>query len=395
MKNKLKAISVKHAADGKLQDGDGLVLIKAGESGKWIYRYSHLGRRREMGLGRWPDISLADARRSRDEWKAELLAGRDPITTRDAQRQAEIERREQADPTFADLTRTVFEAKQAGLRAGGERGRWMSPLVTHILPRIGNKRISKLTRFDVAEALRPIWRKKHPTAIKAYNRTRQVFTEGRFMGYDCDPFEVEAATRILGDVRHVSTPIRATPWQEVPALYARFGDAFSDECLRFMLLTLVRLDGCVGARHSEISDGIWTVPAERIKGTEGTVRDFRVPLSAEAQAVVDRLKPFTEDLIFAPNGKAISSNALAYRLDHMNEAGRPHGFRTSFRTWVQDTDACSWEVSETVLGHTVGNKVERSYARSDLLERRRTVMEAWARHVTGQQSARVVNLRCE
>ena len=119
-----------------------------------------------------------------------------------------------------------------------------------------------------------------------------------------------------------------------------------------------------------------------------------MPLSAAAQAVVDRMSGRGQDVLFTVyRGKPISSEALEKRLNEMGERGRPHGMRTSFRTWVQDTDACSWDVAETVLGHSIGNKIERSYARSDLLDRRRLIMEAWADFVTGAAAANVLSMR--
>lgn len=385
MAKQLTAVAVKNAGDGTLRDGGGLMLIKTGETGKWIYRYSHLKRRREMGLGQWPTISLADARRARDEWAVTLAQGKDPIAERNAEKRQAMEAQAKKDPTFAELTETVFEAMKATLRGDGTRGRWMSPLVKHILPQIGQRPVSEIDRFLIAEALKPIWKGKHPTAIKAWQRIRIVLREGKLMGYDCDPFNADAAQRILGEVRHVTVSIESTPWEKIPDLYARLGTGPVADCLRFMILTLVRMDGCAGARIEEFSDDVWTVPADRVKGTEKRVRDFRVPLSAEAQALVERIKPYAENgYLFATwRGRPATSTGLEKRLNALDEPGRPHGFRTSFRTWVQDTEACSWDVSETVLGHVVGNKVERTYARSDLLERRRPVMEAWARHVTG------------
>lgn len=384
MTGNLTALQIKRASDGKIEAGGGLQLRKKGQTGQWVFRYSHLGRRREMGLGPWPIVSLADARKLRDEWAAELAAGRDPITSRNERRAAEIAERDKHDPTFAELAEIVFEARKAGLRADGERGRWMSPIRMHMIPKIGKKRVSQLGRIEVSEALRPIWRKMPPTANKAFQRTKLIFREGRFMGFACDPLEVDAAARILGEVRHFPVPITSTRWQDLPALYARLGNATSDDCLRLLILTCVRADAAKGARRSEISNGIWTIPKDRVKGAEGRVQDFRVPLSEAAQRVIEGRGEPDDDLMFtARRGRPISTNALEKRLNEMGEAGRPHGFRTTFRTWVQDTDACSWEVAETVLGHQIGNRIERSYARSDLLERRRIVMEAWSAHVTG------------
>lgn len=391
----LTQIQIKKAPDGPLYDGGGLMLQKRGESGKWIYRYSRLGRRREMGLGQWPTVTLAAARQARDEWAVELAKGNDPISVRIAQRAAEAADRDKDDPTMDRMTTLVFEARKAKLRGEGVRGRWRSPLDQHVLPKLGRIRGSELRATDIAEALRPIWRTKHPTAKKALERIRVVQAEGRLMGFPVDPFTADQAKQILGDVLHRARPTPSTPWRDIPDLYQRLPDSPVGDCLRFMILTLVRMHGCVGARTEEIDGDVWTVPADRVKGREGRVDDFRVPLSAEAQRIAQRAMSYAENGFLFPGWtkRPVSSTALEKCLNTMKEAGRPHGFRASFRTWVQDTDACGWDVSETVLGHAIGNKVERSYARSDLLDRRRIVMDAWAAHVTGQKAAQVIPLK--
>lgn len=187
---------------------------------------------------------------------------------------------------------------------------------------------------------------------------------------------------MLGAVNHKVQHIKATPWQDIPSLYAKLDPATSGGlCLRWMILTLVRSHGCRAACVSEVSGDVWTVPRDRIKGTVANASDFRVPLSA---AALDIAGSGVSDMLFpGRTGKApISDRALELHLDRIEEVGRPHGFRTSFRTWVQDTDACGFDVAEAILGHSLGSKVVRSYARSDLLERRRPVMEAWARYVS-------------
>ncbi len=338
-----------------------------------------------MGLGSYPTISLSEARKERDHWKAVLAGGNDPIDVRKAAIEAEKTERERVDPTFKELVEIVLEAKKARLRGGGTRGRWMSPFATHMFPKIGSKPASTLTAQDFADSLRPIWKSKYPTAEKAAQRSRLVLREGQLMGFPVDPIVVDQATRMLGEVLHISTPIPATRWQDIPDLFSALPETNAGQCLRLMILSLVRLDGCSGAKLPEFEDGIWTVPADRVKGTEGKVSDFRVPTSRAIEALIADQAQFFDDILFpGTNGTPITSRALEKCLDEMREEGRPHGFRTSFRTWVQDTDACGFEVAEAILNHKVGGKVERSYARSDILERRRPVMEAWARHVTNK-----------
>lgn len=393
-KNTLTALGVKAAPDGKLFDGAGITLVKKDGRGKWVYRYSHLKKRREMGLGSYPDLSLSDARKARDKWQGVLAQGLDPIDQRAELQAAQVAERDKSDPTFEEIARTVFEAKKAGLRGDGTRGRWLSPLVMHVFPKMGRKRMSEIHQSDIHDTLKPIWKAKPPTAKKAIERIGIVFKQARLMGMDCDPFTVEAAQHMLGVVIHKPKHISATPWQEVPALYQRLDSlAGSALCLRWMMLTLVRSTGCRGARFDEIENGVWTVPADRMKGSEAGATSFRVPLCEQALEIAGICGETSGDFLFPSDrgGKGLSDNAIHKTLKRAKEAGRPHGFRTSFRTWAQDTDQ-PWDVAETILAHTIGGKVERSYARSDLLDRRRIVMDKWAAFVTGEASS-VVKLR--
>ncbi|MBY6055409.1 tyrosine-type recombinase/integrase [Leisingera daeponensis] len=393
-KNKLTAVAVKKAANGKLDDGGGLRLYKTDGSGRWVYRYTFAGRRREMGLGSADDLTLAAARKERDRWASVLAEGKDPISERERQMQEAADLMSRSDPTFEEVALMVFEAKKAGLRGEGERGRWFSPLKTHVIPKIGKRRISSLHQSDLADALRPIWKKKHATAIKAYNRTRIVFRQAKLMGLEADPFTVEAAKFMLGEVSNNITHITSTPWKQIPDLYEGLrGRGASRMCLRWMILTATRSESARGARFDEIDGDIWTIPADRMKGAEGKVEDFRVPLPQVAMDLLEEIKGTQCGEFLFPSYRTgyISSTALAKVLNEMGEPGRPHGFRTSFRTWVQDTDAASFDVAETALAHRVGSKVERSYARSDMLEQRRALMDRWGRFVT-RSEADVVRL---
>ena len=348
-----------------------------------------MGRRREMGLGSYPAVSLSEARRERDRWALALRQGKDPITERQAVKAAALEAIDRDDPTLERLARDVLAARAETLKGAGRVGRWLSPLECHVFPKLGRKPISTIHQADLKVALAGIWKSKHPTAEKAIQRLRIIFRQGKLMGYSCDPFTVDAAEHMLGHVQHRPEPIASTAWQDIPDLYSWLtGRGTSAACLQFMSLTLVRAGGCRSARFDEIDGNIWTVPAERMKGRVDKVTDFRVPLSDQAVALVEARRAFGGEFLFAgPNGRPISDASLSKFMRENNQDGRPHGLRTSFRTWVQDTDAAPWEVAETILAHTIGGKVERSYARSDLLERRRPVMQAWADYVTGAAKA--------
>ena len=397
MKN-LTAITIKAAGDGRLQDGGGLMLDKIGAGGKWTYRYSIAGRRREMGLGAFPGVSLAQARAERDKWAVVLHAGLDPVTERQRRIAAEAAQSNEG-VTLAELVDMVFEARKASLRGEGERGRWLSPLRIHVLPKLGKRRAGTLTQTDFRDVLAPIWRKKHETAAKCIQRLTIVFRQGRLAGLPVDPFTIEAARHLLGAVPQSVQHIPSTPWRDVPALFDKLGEnpTTAHLCLRLIILTAVRGDAARGIRLEEIDGDVWTVPPDRIKGREGKVSAFRVPLSRAALDVIEACRHGAVDGILFPNRKRvgwgpISANAIEKALTTLGEPGRPHGLRTSFRSWVQDTQAASYYVAETALGHVVGNAVERSYARSDMLDQRRILADKWAAFVTGE-AARVVQLR--
>ncbi|MFN3647855.1 MAG: tyrosine-type recombinase/integrase [Gemmobacter sp.] len=401
-RNRLTAKGIASEPPGKLQDGGGLILEKRdAASGKWIYRYSLAGRRREMGLGGWPEVSLAQARALRDRWAECVLNGTDPIAERARLLDEERARIDRRDPTLSEAVAQAFEARKARLRGDGTRGRWLSPLQVHVLPQIGKRRITSLHQRDLHDALAPIWRTKHTTAEKAIQRLRIVFEHAQISGAEVDPVTVDRARQMLGHVDVTPEPIPAVPWQRIPELWQQLvaQPTTAHFCLRWLILTAVRQSAGRGVRLSEIDGDIWTIPADRIKGTARRVADFRVPLSPAALALVQEVAPGARDGILFPGqsrrGPApITDTATQKALRNLGWNAAPHGFRTSFRTWVQDTEAASYDVAETALGHVIGGRVERAYARSDLLERRRVLMCRWADFVTGAgAAANVVPLR--
>jgi Arm DNA-binding domain/Phage integrase central domain len=264
----LTALGIKKAGDGK-----GLELHKKGANGKWIYRYSCNCKRRQMGLGTWPTVSLAEARKERDRWALRLAQGQDPIAERNAQNAAIKEQQAKRDPTLQELAEEAFESYKPTLRQGGSSARWLSPLKLHIFPKIGRKPVSTIQPEDIRSTLSPIWITKHPTAEKAIQRLRKIFTTGKLRGLDCDPFKIDVAQDLLGPVHHKTTPTPATDWRDIPELYRWLeGKSASASCLQFMILTLVRTHGCRAARFGEFHGDVWTVPAERVKGRVKTVK---------------------------------------------------------------------------------------------------------------------------
>ena len=392
MKKNLTAIQVKNAPDGTLRDGAGLMLKKKNGRGKWVWRYTYLSRKHDMGLGAWPEVSLAEARKARDDYAHMLRQGTDPLTFKKETEAAARAKQNKEDPPFEVLVYTVFDSIKDSLRDGGNRGRWLSGLQTHVLPKIGRKPGSQLTPSDIVDVIKPIWKTKHPTALKTIRRISKVLRTAKNMGYPVDPSIEEVARTRLGVHIHKETHLASAKWEDIPRIFSALSDTSSGRCNQWIILTLVRMESARGARVSEIDfeNAIWTVPAERMKGTEKEVTDFRVPLTEPCLQIAREVQAVGLDCIFPGSSKkglfpitnAAVEKSLKETLKRENMPhATPHGMRSSFRTWVQDTGACDSEVAETILAHVVGNEVQRAYARSDLLERRRKALQLWSEFV--------------
>lgn len=390
--NRLSATGLKSLEPGKHPDGGGLWLHKRTDGGaQWFLRVTVHGRRREMGLGKLADVSLKEARASAEKWRAVGRSGKDPIKER------ERERREAArsDNTLSSVAEDAFEARKAELKGDGKAGRWFSPLELHVLPKLGKVPVEDLDQQDIKNALEPIWHDKADTARKAMNRLSIVLRHAAALGLDVDLQAPDKAKALLGKTRHKSKNIPAMPWQDVPDFYASLSEAtVTHLALRLLILTGVRSGPLRFLRLDDIEGDVWTIEAEAMKGRLGQTQDFRVPLSSEALAVIEEAKPHARaGYLFPSARKGVISDATMSRLmERRGMAERPHGFRSSLRTWLAEATDAPHEVAETVLGHVSGSAVVKAYRRTDYLEQRRVLMEKWAQHVTGHGSAEVVRL---
>ena len=389
---KLSAKFVQTAPKGVHQDGHGLMIKKADKaSGYWVFRFTLDGKRRDYQLGKWPNMSLADARKARDAARALVDQGINPIEWR-----KDRKRKRAGTPTVRETVYTAFEAVRAGLKGDGKNARWLSPLELHVLPKIGDKLITDIDQSVIADAIRPIWRTKNPTAVKALNRLNVAIGYAVAQEYIDRGDYVATARKLLGDSGHIETHHKAMPWQDVPAFYQSLGvDAAVRRVLSFMLLTGggARTTPVRMARYDQIEGDVWTVPGELMKGREGRTANFRIPLSAEALGLVALCKDLTggEWIFPGPRGKPISDAMTSKFMRDHNIPYRPHGFRSTFRDWLSHIET-PFEIAETCIAHSVGSKVTRAYLRDDFLEKRRVIMARWSRHLRGEQSAKLLKL---
>ena len=381
-KHKLAASFVKSAPVGKHNDGTGLWLVKRADGGaQWMLRVTVHGRRREMGLGGLNSVSLKQARDAADHWRAIAASGVDPIKERERQNRE----RARDHNTLRIVAEEAFEAKKAELKGDGKAGRWFSPLELHVLPKLGQVPIEEIDQRDIQAALSPIWHEKADTARKALNRLGIVLRHGAALGLNVDLQATEKAKALLGKSRHKPQNVPALHWSEVPEFYASLAEpTITHLALRFLILTGVRSSPVRFLHIDQIEDGIWTIPGEGMKGRRDRTADFRVPLSREALGVVDLAKPFMRQGYLFPSFKkgVISDATMARLMERRGMAERPHGFRSSLRTWLAEETNAPHEVAETMLAHVTGTSVERAYRRTDFLEQRRALLERWADHVS-------------
>ncbi len=383
-RNRLSAKGAASLGAGKFADGGGLWLYKTNRiSGKWVFRVTVHGKRREMGLGGFPDISLSEARKKADRARAIAQDGLDPIKEREKAKREAVRNLHM----LSDVAIDAFEARKAELKGDGKAGRWFSPLELHVLPRLGKMPVSDIDQIDIRDTLSPIWHNKAETAKKALNRLSLCLKHGAALGLDVDLQAPEKARALLGKQRHEAKHIPAMPWADVPAFYHSLTDGTVTQlALRLLILTGVRSAPIRFAHLDQFEGNVWTIPADLVKGRKGMTTDFKVPLSQEARAVVQAAKRHERNgFLFPGTRKGVISDATMSK--HMSDKGidyRPHGFRSSFRDWTADTTNTPFEVAETAIGHTVGGSVERAYRRTDYLEQRRVLHERWAQYITGQ-----------
>lgn len=335
-----------------------------------------------MGLGGFPALSLAEARKQADRWRKMAAEGRDPVKGRQAEERAA--RRE--DITLAILTADAFEARKAELKGDGAAGRWLSPLNLHVLPKLGKVPVTDLDQRDIRDTLAPIWHTKADTARKALNRLSIVLRHAAALGLDVDLQATDKAKALLGKTRHKPKNIPAMDWREVPDFYASLEEpTLTHLALRLLILTGVRSGPLRNIRLDQIDGNVWTVPAEAMKGRKGATDDFRVPLSDEAQRVIDLARPHARNGFLFPNtrGGVISDMTLSRHMERRELDARPHGFRTSLRTWLAEVTDAPHEVAEAMLAHVADSGVVRAYRRTDFLEQRSVLVQRWADYVTG------------
>lgn len=375
--NNLSALTIKKAKPGRYTDGNGLQLVVAPTGArKWVLRVVIHHKRCDIGLGGFPLVGLADAREKAAELRRLARAGGDPLAERRKERRV--------IPTFESAARQVHEQQSAAFRNPQHAAQWLATLNAYAFPVFGSVQVDRIESADVLKALSPIWLSKPETARRVRQRIKAVFDWTIAAGFRTNNNPVAGVTQVLPKHRDTKEHHAALPYKVLPEflIELKAGDAGIAVKLafEFMILTAARTSEALLARWSEIDmkAKTWTIPADRMKAH----REHRVPLAARSLAVLREAAQVREGEFVFPgrtSKKPLSNTVFLMTLRRMNRGDLTgHGFRSSFRDWAAEATNFSREVCEAALAHTLKDKTEAAYNRTDLFEKRRALMEAWA-----------------
>ncbi|WP_394762245.1 tyrosine-type recombinase/integrase [Phenylobacterium sp.] len=403
-----------------LHDGQGLYLAVDGRragpearpTASWVFRYMMYGKARMLGLGSYPDVPLKDARVAAAEVRRLKANRQDPLAVKDAARAAR-----EADAaravTFRLVAADYLRANRTQWSNAKHSAQWETTLSTYVYPVIGDlivgdidtAAVLKVLRQGVADGKRsiPLWEARPETASRVRGRIETVldYAKVKNLRTGDNPaawrgnlkLALPARSKVRSVKHHAALAARDISGF-LTALRAQQGT--SARALEFAILTAARTGEVLGTtwREIDLAAGVWIIPADRMKAG----REHRVPLSTQAKALLTNLQPEVADpagLVFpgAKPGKPLSNMAFLMLLRRMKQDGvTAHGFRSTFRDWVSESTNFPTELAERALAHTVGDKTEAAYARGDLFEKRRALMDAWA-SFAGESTSNISELR--
>lgn len=357
----------------------------------WILRVKVGTKRRDMGLGQFPGVTLAQAREKARQARELIEQGHDPILERE-RAQSRLKAEQASAITFESAARSFMDAKSAEWSNPKHAAQWTATLNTYAYPVIGQLHVAEVRQTHILQILEPIWASKTETATRLRGRIENVLDWAKARGYRTD----ENPARWRGHLdKLLSAPQKTTkvvhhaavPVSEVSAFYAALQQrtGIAARALEFALLTAARSGEVRGATWGEIDldAGLWVIPASRMKAR----KEHRVPLTEPAIRIL-RTLPHLEgsEFVFpAPRAGALSDMALTGVMRRMGLAFVPHGLRSTFRDWTAERTNYPRDLAEKALAHVLESKVEAAYQRSDMLERRAHMMDAWAKFLATQQ----------
>jgi integrase len=374
----LSAMQVRNLKEpGRYSDGDGLLLqVRPNGAKSWLARIQTNGKRRDIGLGDAHQVSLAEAREALLGLRKQAREGVDPLSARRKQRAIM--------PTFKDAVHQAHRELLKGWKNGKHTDQWITTMEIHAFPSLGKLPVDQIDGPMVRDALAKIWLDKPETARRVKQRIGTVLDWCYAKGYRLSEAPMRSIARGLPRQPKQTGHFAAMPHAQVPMFMASLSNdrtTIGKLALELLILTACRSGEVRGAKWSEFSKGFdcWTIPAIRMKAGVA----HRIPQSAAAKEVMARVSAIRVkdgDLVFPGQeyGKALSDMTLLKILRDAKLPFTVHGFRSSFRDWVAEMTEYPREIAEAALAHTLQNKVEAAYRRTDYFEKRRAMMDDWA-----------------
>jgi integrase len=375
----LTAIKAKALKEpGRYTDGRGLMLyVKDSGAKTWVLRLTINGKRRDIGLGSFEEVSLAEARDKADELRALARSGIDPIRQRSEQAQPK-------EMTFREAAIAAHEERKDGWKNSKHSAQWLTSLEAYAYPFIGDLPVQDVDGPAIRDLLAKIWLSKPETARRVRQRIGAVLDWAYAKGLRSSEAPVRSISKGLPRQPKKDNHFAALAYPEVPALMAKLSEnsSIGRLALRFLILTAARSGEVRLATWQEVDlkQALWAIPAKRMKAGKEHV----VPLSAPALSILKELKDAfgtkPSAVIFPGKGsKALSDMTLTKVLrTDLPGPHTVHGFRSSFRDWAAEQTDFAGDVVEAALAHTIANKVEAAYRRTNYLDKRKVLMQQWA-----------------
>ena len=386
---KLTAKFVENVSEaGKYYDQHGLFLhVRPSGAKKWLQRYTFQGRRREIGLGSAKIVSVATARRNAHQNLVLVSEGIDPI---------EDKKQDSVIPKFEVAARKVYEDNRPTWRNAKHAAQFITTLETYAFPVIGHMSVKEINSSHILKILSPIWVTKAETAKRVRQRLSTVFKYCVAQQWRTDDPANIAIVEALPNPKRKVQHRKSISYNEVSDFLetvSKSSAGLSTKLgLEFLILTATRSGEVRNARWNEVNGSIWTIPAERMKAGVA----HRIPLPSRCIEILAEAKTISQGSGFIFEGtkpnKPLSENTFNKLMKELGLEVHAHGFRTSFRTWTQEKTNYPREIAEAALAHSLRDKAEAAYARSDLLEKRAEMMEAWAQFIRADSSM-VINIR--
>ena len=355
----------------------------------WVLRVQVGAKRRDIGLGPYPEVTLSEARQRARETKAKIRQGIDPAAERRALKSALIAAQAQ-DVTFAEVAQRFYEKKARELKTATQATRLRTRLDSYAIPALGHLLVRDIDRAHIIECLRPIWETKTETAQRVRIYVERILdiahAEGLRSGENPARWKgnLELSLPKPGTITRVQH-LKALPYAEMPAFWASLKalDTPSSKTLQFIILTASRSGEARKATWEEVDlqARVWTVPATRMKGG----RAHKVPLCPAALALLTSLPNREGHLFISVRGNPLSDAYLSKVPKLLGHDVTAHGFRSTFRTWAQECTRVADEVAELALAHVGTDATRAAYARGELLEKRRKLMSDWQRYCEGHR----------